>query len=117
MATHHRLFRWHLGHASKKAFFEVQLIRQKAPRSPTISLLKVMELYGTEEKCEAALKPGRWPEGFICPRCGEKEHGLVYGRRLKRYPCRRSHNAATEPPGSLLSVESDRPRLAFPRWP
>ena len=61
-----------------------------------MSLPQVMELYGTEEKCEAPLHQARWPEVFIFPRCGEKEHGLVYGRRLKRYPCRRSHNAATD---------------------
>ena len=41
-----------------------------------MSLPQLMELYGTEEKCEAALEQARWPEGFICPRCGEKEHGL-----------------------------------------
>jgi hypothetical protein len=37
-----------------------------------------------EEKCEAALEQAPWPEGFIYPRCGTKEHGLVYGRRHKR---------------------------------
>ena len=46
-----------------------------------MSLPQVMELYGTEEKCEAPLHQARWPEVFIFPRCGEKEHGLVYARR------------------------------------
>jgi hypothetical protein len=44
-----------------------------------MSVPQFMELYGTEEKCEAALEQARWPEGFICPRCGANEHGLVYG--------------------------------------
>ena len=45
---------------------------------PGMSLPQFMELCGTEEKCEAAHEQVRCPYGFICPRCGEKEHGLVY---------------------------------------
>ena len=52
---------------------------------PGMTLPQFVELYGTEEKCEVALEQARWPEEFICPRCGEKKHGLVYGRRHKRY--------------------------------
>lgn len=47
-----------------------------------------MELYGTEEKCQAALELARWQEGFIRSRCGGKEHGLVYGARQKWYQFR-----------------------------
>ena len=59
-----------------------------------MSLPQDMELYSTEEKCEAALEQARWPEGFICSRCGEKEHGLAYGRRHKRYQCRQCRHQA-----------------------
>jgi hypothetical protein len=51
---------------------------------PGMSLAQFMELYGKENTCAAALEQARWPEGFICPRCGTKEHGLVYGRRHQR---------------------------------
>ncbi|MCX5955667.1 MAG: transposase, partial [Cyanobacteria bacterium] len=34
-----------------------------------LSLPRFIELYGTEEKCEAALEQARWPDGFRCPRC------------------------------------------------
>ena len=47
-----------------------------------LSLLEFQRLYGTVELCEAALEKARWPDGF---RCKSHEHGLVYGRRLKRY--------------------------------
>ncbi|MFT5340196.1 MAG: transposase-like protein [Cyanobium sp.] len=71
---------------------------------PGMSLPQFMELYGTEEKCEAALEQARWPEGFICPRCGEKEHGLVYGRRHKRYQCRQCRHQATVTAGTVMEA-------------
>ena len=71
---------------------------------PGMSLPQFMELYGTEEKCEAALEQARWPEGFICPRCGEKEHGLVYGRRHKRYQCRQCRHQATLTAGTVMEA-------------
>ena len=71
---------------------------------PGLSLPRFMELYGTEEKCEAALEQARWPDGFICPRCGEKEHGLVYGRRLKRYQCRHCRHQSTLTAGTIMEA-------------
>ena len=71
---------------------------------PGMSLPQFMELYGTEEKCETALEQARWPEGFICPRCEEKEHGLVYGRRLKRYQCRRCRHQTTLTAGTIMEA-------------
>ena len=31
----------------------------------------VQSRYGSEAACEAELTQMRWPEGFVCPRCGE----------------------------------------------
>src|SRR3954453_1317182 len=42
-------------------------------------------LYGTEEKCRAVLFTWRWPEGFVCPEGGGREHCLVRTRGL--YQC------------------------------
>jgi ISXO2-like transposase domain/Transposase zinc-ribbon domain len=48
------------------------------------------ELYGTEAKCRAALIAWRWPEGFVCPECGGREHCLVRTRGLHQCTaCRR----------------------------
>ena len=51
-------------------------------------LHEFQKLYSTEEQCELALDKAHWPDGFRCPRCKGEQHGLVYGRRLKRYQCR-----------------------------
>ena len=38
--------------------------------------------YGTEEQCRAAVVASRWPDGFICPECGERRYSLVKSRDL-----------------------------------
>ncbi len=44
-----------------------------------LSLRDFLKDYGTEDPCEQALEPWRWPQGFICPRCG-RQHEPVRGR-------------------------------------
>jgi len=63
-----------------------------------LSLPEFQRLYGSDAQCESALEKARWPDGFRCPRCNDHEHGLVYGRRLKRYQCRRRRHQATKLP-------------------
>ena len=69
-----------------------------------LSLPEFIQLYGTEENCEAALEQARWPEGFRCPRCECKEHGLIHGRRHKRYQCRSCRHQATLTAGTILEA-------------
>jgi transposase-like protein len=69
-----------------------------------LSLLEFQRLYGSEELCEAALEKARWPDGFRCPRCKSHEHGLVYGRRLKRYQCRSCGHQATLTAGTIVQA-------------
>jgi len=46
----------------------------------------------------------RWPDGFRCPRCNGHAHGLVYGRRLKRYQCRNCGHQATLTAGTIMQA-------------
>jgi len=48
-----------------------------------MSLGDLHRLYGTEAQCEPAIVAWRWPDGFVCPRCGGHEHAIVGQRR----PC------------------------------
>jgi transposase-like protein len=55
-----------------------------------LSLTAFLERYGTEAKCEAAVMAWRWPNGFVCPHCGGKDHAVVGVRRLFAcHGCRR----------------------------
>ena len=38
--------------------------------------------YGREEQCHAALIKMRWPEGFVCPKCGGRKHSYAKARRI-----------------------------------
>jgi transposase-like protein len=69
-----------------------------------LSLSEFQKLYGTEEQCELALEKARWPDGFRCPRCNGEQHGLVYGRRLKRYQCRSCGHQATLTAGTIMQA-------------
>ena len=69
-----------------------------------LSLPEFQRLYGTEGQCEAALEKARWPDGFRCPRCDGHEHGLVDGRRLKRYQCRNCGHQATLTAGTIMQA-------------
>ena len=52
----------------------------------------------------AALEKARWPDGSRCPRCNGHAHGLVYGRRLKRYRCRHCGHQATLEAGTIMQA-------------
>jgi transposase-like protein len=69
-----------------------------------LSFPELQQRYGTETQREAALALIRWPDGFRCPRCDGGAHGLVYGRRLKRYQCRQCGHQATVTAGTIMEA-------------
>jgi predicted RNA-binding Zn-ribbon protein involved in translation (DUF1610 family) len=50
-----------------------------------LSLPEFFRLYGTEAQCEQALQAARWPQGFVCPRCGGT---VAWSRRRGRQALR-----------------------------
>ena len=50
-----------------------------------ISIPEFMKQYGTEDKCISALESQRWPNGFICLSCGNKNYCILKTKRL--YQC------------------------------
>ena len=47
-----------------------------------MSIPEFMKQYGTEDKCISALESQRWPNGFICPSCGNKNYCILKTKRL-----------------------------------
>jgi transposase-like protein len=60
------------------------------PRPPFPKTLRQFQSdFATEEACEKYLAGCRWPEGFICPRCGNRRaYDLVNQRRWQCASCR-----------------------------
>ena len=53
-----------------------------------MSLLEFQNKYGTEEACEQVLLRHKWPEGYICPKCGNKTYYKVRCRRHPMLECK-----------------------------
>jgi ribosomal protein L37AE/L43A len=47
-----------------------------------LSMAEFNRLYGSEDKCHAALIRMRWPDGFVCPKCGGRKHSYLAPKRL-----------------------------------
>lgn len=52
------------------------------------TLLELEQRFADEEACRAYLRQMRWPEGFVCPRCGGKEAWPMKGGRSLCRGCR-----------------------------
>ena len=46
------------------------------------TIMEFNEAFSTDEACAAYLESLRWPEGFVCPKCGGKEAWRVRARPL-----------------------------------
>jgi transposase-like protein len=46
-----------------------------------VDLPKLIERFGSEDKCHAYLEELRWPEGVKCPRCGSDKISRIKARR------------------------------------
>ena len=75
-----------------------------------MSLTQLNASYGTEEQCVAAVAAWRWPDGFVCPHCGGREHAIVGARRL--YSCHGCRQQTSVKSGTLFA----KTLLPLPKW-
>ena len=64
------------------------------------NLVEFTRVYATDEACRQALVHARWPNGFVCPKCGHPR-----GYDLEKYPvieCVRCGHQASATAGTLL---------------
>src|SRR3954453_19554196 len=66
--------------------------------------------FGTEEQCRAAVVASRWPDGFICPECGGRQHSLVKTRDL--FQCSGCRRQTSPIAGTLFAAT----RLPLRTW-
>ncbi len=68
--------------------------------------------YGSEAQCKAALEKMRWPDGFICPDCGETEYTVVQRGELKLWQCRSCRKQTSLTAGTIF----ESTRLPLTIW-
>lgn len=65
-----------------------------------INFREFRQRFQTEETCEAYLFEQRWPDGFICPKCGGSGCYRLHGRR--EYVCKHCHRQSSITVGTVL---------------
>ncbi len=65
-----------------------------------ISFKEFRQRFQTEEACEVYLFEQRWPEGFVCPKCGGTGCYRLRGRR--EYVCKQCHRQSSVTAGTVL---------------
>ncbi len=77
-----------------------------------MSMNEFIAAYGTEAQCAAALQQARWPDGFVCPECGGREHSrfLADGRRYWQCSTCRSQSSVCS--GTLFHAS----KLPLTKW-
>jgi len=58
-------------------------------KTPEISFFEWQSRFSSDEACAEFPAKRRWPEGFICPRCGHDKAHFITTRKL--YQCAHCH--------------------------
>jgi transposase-like protein len=77
-----------------------------------MSLSELIERYGTEAQCEQALEQLRWPEGFVCPECGGREHSRFVADGRQYWQCSTCRTQSTVCSGTLFHAS----KLPLTKW-
>lgn len=76
----------------------------------TLTLFEFQKKYQTEEDCEAAIIAMRWPNGFICPKCGHDDGYRLKSRRAIQCAVCRHQTSITA--GTIFH----KSRLSLLKW-
>ena len=77
----------------------------------TMGLTEFFERFGEEEACREYLYTKRWPEGFVCPKCGVKDEPFQIISRHK-YQCKHCNHQTSVTAGTVM----DKSRTPLPKW-
>lgn len=73
------------------------------------TLMELESRFSTEEGCRAYLTSLRWPDGFVCPRCG---HRSAWEKANRLLECAACHYQTSVIAGTIF----DRTRTSLPVW-
>jgi transposase-like protein len=77
----------------------------------SMTLIEFMKRFGTEEACREHMYRVRWPEGFVCPKCGSKDEPWNISSH-HRYQCKHCNHQASVTAGTIM----DKSRTPLTKW-
>ena len=75
-------------------------VAAKMSQQKGMSFKEFRQRFQTEEACEAYLFEQRWPEGFVCPKCGGI--GCYHLHERREYVCKQCHRQSSVTAGTVL---------------
>ncbi len=75
---------------------EIELKRQLYP----LNLNEFIDNFGNEDFCWAYMESLRWPDGFMCPKCGVKKY---YQTTQGKFRCKNCRRETTVTAGTILN--------------
>ncbi|BBJ22596.1 hypothetical protein W01_05230 [Candidatus Nitrotoga sp. AM1P] len=69
-----------------------------------LSMSEFLKQYGRVEQCHAALLASRWPEGFVCPHCGETRHSTFIHDGRQHWQCQACRYQTTVTAGTIFQA-------------
>ena len=76
-----------------------------------LTLFDYQKQFSTEEDCYNYLFKHRWPNGFVCPKCGGIEYYMLY--QHKRFQCRRCRHQTSLTAGTVFHKLRQPLRILF----
>jgi transposase-like protein len=86
--------------------------QNKIQFQPGMCLSEFVERYGTEAPCEKALEQSRWPDGFVCPEFGGREHPRFVADGRHDWQCSKCRTQRTVCSGTLFHAS----KLPLTKW-
>ena len=78
-----------------------------------LSDVRFDEMYGSEERCHAALVELRWPDGFECPECGGRGHCIVKRGARRLFQCNACRKQTSVKAGTIFAASKLPLRIWF----
>ena len=79
---------------------------------PGLSMADFMDRYGMEDQCEKAVCSSRWPNGFVCPRCGVSQVSSFRRQGRLYFQCSACRHQCSVVSGTIFEAT----KLPLRRW-
>jgi transposase-like protein len=84
----------------------------KVQNQPGLPMLEFFDTYGAQDQCEALVRAWRWPQGFVCPRCGGTWHSEFRRQERLYFQCGACRYQCSLVSGTIFESS----KLALPTW-